>query len=190
MATRYFTICPNSRFVTDIKKYYAAVEKQRLFVKAFTEKHGINARGYCVSGDGGVNTPLTNPKSISFAIEPDNETPEIMAMLRVEVPGHDGLRFFKKNSPILKAFAVTSVEEQIPINLHAPRLPDYISSNLGMEGFQRRYRDQYFDYEGAYYGMVECANALDVALPEGFAEIKGSEYHAALESAIEKQNAT
>jgi hypothetical protein len=91
-------------------------------------------------------------------------------MLRKE--NNYGLCPFKKKSKINKEFQNYCIETQIIINLSEPYLRDYLKSlDYG------RYSRSLFKHEDVWYLKVISDYLKDDDIPEGFTEIKLSEFY-------------
>ena len=185
MTERYFNVSDNTAYVRRTKKYANDSEQQRLFVARFFEKHGIEAKEYIVSGTGGINCPFTENqvRNISLRI---SSTENDMAMFGrlLKIPcGRTGLRGFRANSEIMKDFANGCIAEGIAINLHMPSPRDYFTS-IGSSACSSRY----FEYDGKHYLTVKSERFDKNDTPDGFTEIKASEYYTRLEEMEESDD--
>ena len=175
---RFFIMNEDTDYVQSIKKHLDDKETQRLFVCRFMEKHGIEAREYIVSGNGLINRPFIerHADQINFRISvTENDIAKFGKFLKVPCK-HTGLRGFKVKSEIMKEFATACVAEGIVINLHSPQIRDYFSS-IGLS----RCSSQYFAHNEKYYLMANSEHLGKDDTPNGFTEIKASEYYAQLE---------
>lgn len=174
---RSFIATKESKYVQDWDKYLELREQQNEVVKEFFTEKGIETNCYRVGGNGSVNKPFSNynEKEIGLDIEPtENDLVKFGKMLCK--PMSNGLCSFRKNSSISKEFAQKCVEEQIVINLYSPRMSDYFKS-LGYHGLTR----SQFPIGNDLYVKVTSEYLNEEDTPEGFTEIKLSEYYLAEE---------
>lgn len=179
-----FYIVTNEKYLTDKQNFDKLCEVQRDFINGFFEEHNIHGASYYMGGDGFVNCAFDerSKKSIRLYIEPSAENKHEFSKQLLSKLHRTGLIGFRKNSKLLQDFQQQCVEKHIPINLWRPRIGDYIDKLL-MGG----YRHQQFECDGKVYLMVESNKLSEDEQFEGFVEIKGSEYHTALEKVLENE---
>jgi len=175
---RSFIATKESKYNIDLHKYMVLVEQQRKFVKKFFIDKGIETTAYLVGGDGFMNRPFNEyeMKSIRLSIEPsENDLINFKKILCKPNKNH-GLCTFKKNSSISKEFSQKCVDEQTVINLYSPRISDYFES-LGYNGCSYTQ----FKYDDNLYIKIDSEYLGDSDTPEGFNEIKLSDFYIAKE---------
>lgn len=181
---RSFIASKESKYVQDWDKYLEFREQQNEVVKEFCVEKGIEANCYRVGGNGSVNKPFSNynEKEIGFDIEAtENDLVKFGKMLCK--PMSNGLCSFRKNSTISKEFAQKCVEKQIVINLHSPEMRHYFKT-LGFNGYTR----SQFPIGDNLYVKVASEYLKEEDIPEGFTEIKLSEYYIAEEKLDKEEN--
>lgn len=183
---RSFIISKESKYYIDYEKHLAKAEEQREFVIKFFNEKSIEANKYIVGGDGFVNKPFSKyeKSNVTLSIDPtENDLNKFGKMLTKPNHKRCGLCSFKKNSTIAKEFAQKCVDEKIVINLWKPRIGDYFQS-LGFYGcgWQR------FSYNDTLYIKVQSDYLKSNDTPDGFIEIKLSEYYKAKEEYDENCN--
>lgn len=171
---RSFIVTKESEYYQDIIKFFQRKKEQSDFVSKFLKEKGIESKKYVLSGDGWVNTPFSknHKNDIGFEIIPtDNDSKNFGKMLCK--PKDYGLCAFKKTSIILKEIQEKCVQEKIIINLYEPRTGDYFS-DLSMGG----YNINRFKYDDKLYIKLNSSFLTDKSkIPEGFIEIKISEFY-------------
>lgn len=173
-----FIVDKDSQFVIDMKRYENDKEEQRKYVVEFFDNHEIEARFYLVGGNGFVNQPFQKDKikDIRLSIEA-TEADLVKFGNQLKVPNkRNDLRGFKTNSEILKLFAKGCIENNIIINLHKPSLRD-VFKTLGYS----RFSSCYFEHKDIHYLMISSEFLTDDDVPEGFKQIKTSEYYKVVE---------
>ena len=180
---KYFIINKEAEYYKDFVEYRKLETQQRKFINKFFNEYNIEANDYMISGNGFCNVPFDeyDKSEIKLYIIPtDNDEKNFSKML---CKPHDyGLCQFKKSSKISKDFAQRCIDEQIVINLHEPRIGDYIKSLIFRCNTTR------FMYDGVIYIKVESDYLTnETVIPVGFDEIKASEYHLKLEE-MESKN--
>ena len=168
-----FRIESNAKYYIDLEKYIANADQQRKLVDNFCKSKGIESTRYRVGGDGFVNKPFEEheKEDIGLDIIPTEKDKENFGkMLRKE--NNYGLCPFKKKSKINKDFQNYCIETQMIINLSEPYLRDYLKSlDCG------RYSRSLFKHEDVWYLKVISDYLKDDDIPEGFTEIKLSEFY-------------
>lgn len=173
-----FILDADARYAADMVDYLSFRKQQCGFVKAFSEKYGIEANQYLIGGTGSINVPFSErfKKEIHFSIVPTENDLEKFA-LQLKVPKSEyGLRTFKLNSEIGKLFAQACVDEQVVINIHKPMLCDTFKS-IGLSAAKY----SFFTHNGKHYLCVSSEALKDDDVPPGCHPIKTSEFHIALE---------
>ena len=180
---RSFIASKESKYVQAFDKYIELGQQQKVFVNKFFNEKGIEATSYMIGGNGSVNKPFREyeKKDITFGIEPtENDLIKFDKMLCK--PGKYDLCSFKKSSSISKEFGQKCIDEEIVINLYSPRISDYFTS-LGCHGLSR----SQFPIGDSLYIKVTSEYLKKEDTPEGFTEIKLSEYYIAEEKLESKE---
>ena len=177
---KFYTVT-NQKFLEEIEAYKKNRLSQDEFIKRFFAEKGIKETGYCIRGNGRVNTPFEerNKSEITLYVESSPENDALFAsQLKKERTFNDGskMREFRKNSPILKAFQDLCIKEKLVINVYFHREGDYFKE-LSYGG----YSVTRFEYDGNYYLKIEADQETITPVYDGFVEIKGSEFYAARE---------
>lgn len=170
---RAFIATKESKYVQDYDSYIDLLNRQKDFVNKFCKDNNIEANEYLVRGNGFVNQPFKecSKKDISFSIIPTaNDLNNFSKMLTK--PDKYELFSFKKNSKIAKDFAQKCIDEQIVINLYSPKPRDYFKSMSYMA-----YSYQQFEYDDTFYIMIKSEYLEEDDTPDGFVEIKMSEFY-------------
>ncbi|NEZ46136.1 hypothetical protein FDF74_02785 [Clostridium niameyense] len=171
-----FIVNRESKLYKDIKKYRDLESEQKKFINKFFKEYDIEANTYRITGDGLINKPFQEYDSnISLYIDPtENDLKKYGKILNKQ--GRYGLRAFRKTSKIAKEFTKQCIDEQIVINLWYPRVGDYFESiSFYGCGFT------IFENEECFYLRVESDFLKENDIPEGFKEIKLSDFHIAKE---------
>lgn len=174
---RYFIATKESKYLKDYNEYTEKIETQRKFINKFFEEKEIDGNKYIVGGDGRVNIPFEewNKSKITLRIEPtENNLNKFSRMLRTS--DRYGLCAFRKNSNMAKQFAKQCIDEKIVVNLYSPRIGDYFN-DLCYYGC----KSQHFIYTDIFYIKVDSEGLKENDTPNGFTEIKASEYYKILE---------
>jgi hypothetical protein len=155
---KYFVVTEKSELRGDYLKYRENAEVIRQHVKDFTEEHGIESKEYHESVD-------------ALYIVPTNKDNESFGKMLAKDVGN-GLRPFKKNSQIAKAWVNSLKEKNIEI-LHKPTVGFYFKEIHG------RFRYRLF----VINNIVYCSMSMDhdFETPEGMEEIKASEFFKVVE---------
>lgn len=170
---RCFIVSKESDYFKDLEIYIENCEEQRQFIIKFFKEKGIEASQYIVGGDGFVNCPFNeySKKSIKLRIVPtDKDFVNFGKMLCKK--DERGLCAFRKSSSIGKEFTQRCIDEKVVINLYPPRVSDYFQSL----GFMRCSYEQ-FKHNDKLYLKVSSERLKENDTPEGFKEIKLSEYY-------------
>lgn len=175
---RSFIATKESEYVKSLNEYMKLGKQQNEFVKKFFNEKGIETSIYMVSGDGSVNRPFEefNKKEIKLSIQPSEDDLYNFPKILCAPNKNNGLYTFKKSSSISKEFSQKCIDEQIIINLYAPRASEYFST-LGFHGCSYT---QFPSGEDLYI-KVESKYLKENDTPEGFNEIKLSEFYIAKE---------
>lgn len=179
---RSFIVTENSKYFKDDNTYSEMKKIQKAFIKEFFNKKEIEAKGYILHGNGIVNYPFEeyDKKEIQLYIKAtENDLNKYNKMLCKK--DDDGFCAFRKNSNIGKEFAQECIDRKIVINVSEPDLRDYFKS-LDWRG----YSYQQFIYKDKMYVKIESECLKENDTPEGFIEIKLSEYYKVLED-LEKE---
>lgn len=168
-----FKIGNNAKYYIYLEKYINNANQQKELVEEFFKKRGIEAVKYKVSGDGFVNKPFKEDEKediILSIIPTTNDKHNFYKMLRKE--NDYGLCPLKKKSKVNKEFQDYCIETHMIINLSEPYLRDYFES-LDCGSYTR----SQFKYEDIWYLKVSSDYLKDNDIPEGFTEIKISEFY-------------
>lgn len=181
---RSFIITEESKLLKSFNNYFEMAENQKKFVHNFLTEKGIEGNKFLVSGNGFCNIPFSerHKHEIGLYILPtENDNQKFGKWLKIPHK-HHGLCGFKANSEISKEFAQKCVENKIVINLDKPQIRDYLSS-LGWH----RYAWRFFKHNEKHYLHVRSEYLKKDDLPEGFIEIKLSEFYRVFEEAEKLQ---
>lgn len=172
-----FIITKDSEYSKELDEYIDLSNQQKKFINKYFAENSIEATTYHMSGNGGVNSCFDDYEKheISLSIEPtENDSIRFLGMLRKK--NEYGLCKFKKNSSLLKDFAQRCIDEKVVINLWQPRISDYFKSI--------RYRGcgmTRFVLNDIMYMKIDSDYLDDKEVPDGFIEIKLSEFYIKLE---------
>ncbi len=87
-------------------------------------------------------------------------------------PDKYDMRQFRKNSSISKELQQRCIDERVVVNLYEPDIRDYFKSlHWTRAGYQA------FFYKDNWYVKIESKNLKEDDTPEGFKEVKASEYY-------------
>lgn len=170
---RCFIATEESKWLKDYNSYLDKAKQQREFINKFFEEKGIDGESYLIGGNGFVNQPFEKweEKNITLSIEPTENNLKKFGKVLNKV-GRHGLCKFRKNSSINTELAQRCIDEKIVINLYEPDIRDYFESirwtRTGWQGFK---------YEDNWYIKIESEFLKEDDTPEGFREIKLSEYY-------------
>ena len=180
MIEKYY-IVTNQKYLQGREAYYKAEKERRALINEFFDKHGIESEHYLLFGNGLVNSSFTDldKRDIKLRIDDTNKTREKFKEHLKKGAFHQNMAEFKKNSTIMKELQEECVSRGIVINNHSPKPRDFF-----YEIRYIGYSYQEFEHRGTLYLKVVIDREASLTLnpgEEGFTEIKGSEYHAALE---------
>lgn len=183
---RAFIATKESEYYKVLMDHKANVKKQMDFVIKYLAEIGIESTKYYMHGNGVVNLPFKEWEigNIRLSIIPTKKDEENFNKKLLKADKH-GLRQFRKTSKICKEFARKCIDEKIIINTHEPRISDYFKSlEYGLFGasYTRFLR------ENVFYIKMEHERLKVDDTPEGFKEIKLSEYYKVLEE-VENEKA-
>lgn len=151
---KFYIISNDSKIGND---YWSYIESEKRIVKIFdefTKEHGIKATKF-------------RPSHTLLWIVPEKEDENRFgSQFTLKDPGR-----FKKTSAMNKLWVKKCADEGVKY-INKPYVP-FLFNCVG----KVRYR--LFDYDGIIYCTFDCS--IDVKAPEGFVEMKGSEFHAAME---------
>lgn len=176
-----FKIESNAKYYIDLEEYIANADQQRTLIAEFLENKGIEATKYRVGANGSVNKPFEEylKDEIVLDILPTEKDKENFAkMLRKE--NDYGLCGFKKKSKLNKEFQDYCIETKMIINLYQPDLRDYLKS---LDWY--KYSRSIVKHEETWYLKVQSDLLKDDDIPEGFTEIKISEFYKVVEASKE-----
>lgn len=149
-------------FIITHEKYKQEYEKYRRDFEKFNNIFDIMQKEF------GIETTRYYPTLDMFGIDP---TPADLEKFKSDMKKEK--EFFKKNSKQSKRWVELIKEHNITCN-HVPEMTwDYIDIGCG------RVRSSVVEIKSVIYGTLEYDK--DFVLPEGFNEIKASEYHRILE---------
>lgn len=178
-----YLVQESSNYYQDLQIYIQRREKQKEFVFKFLREHNVEAKEYWLHGDGYCDRPFLeeDKKDISLSIIPTEKDKENLNKQLCK-PDQYNLYGLKKNSKIGKEFAQYCIDNEILINVSEPRIGDYFefksSNNLSLGG----YRLSQFELEDNLYVKLDSHKINEeTKTPEGFIEIKLSEFYKKLE---------
>lgn len=180
---RCFIATKESKWLKDYNNYREKAKQQRKFADEFFKEKGIDGQHYLISGNGMMNRPFEEfgKKNIRLSIEPTENNLDKFEKILSKV-GKYGLCEFRKNSSINKEFQQRCIDEKVVINLWEPDIRDYFK-NLRWKGCSY----QGFKYKGTWYMKLESEFLKEDDTPEGFKEIKASEYYMVKEKMEEEK---
>lgn len=156
---KFYIVTEQSRLHKDYFEYKNNAKRIKELVNEFTDKHTIETHLYYPSNSGIAIVPTKNDKEL------------FDKMLNKSVG--EGLRFFKKNSKISKDWINLLDINNIKV-INKPMVGFYIRGLLG------KHRTRLFDVEGILYCSVDT-DVQEINCPEGFTEIKASEFYKVIE---------
>jgi len=158
------------------KDHLKNTKNQKEFVCSFLKEKGIETTGYYLTGDGFINKPYKDHEKgdITLYIVPTESDLENFGKM-LKKPISEKLQGFKKNSAISKEFANRCIEEKVIINLNEPWLRDYFK--LGWQAFN----SSRFRCEEGLFIKINSDQLKAEDNPEGFEEIKLSEFYSVVE---------
>ncbi len=180
-----YYIVKNENFQNQIKADKENERYQKKFMRDFFEKNGIIGNAYCLCGTGLCNTAFRDDEkeNIRLHIEDNEKNNEIFGK-QLKKSKIEGLKQFRKNSELLKKFQDACIEEQIIINLRGI-FPGNWFEEMQFGG----YRSRIFEWDGKVYLKIAKDSVENITpLYKGFEEIRGSEFHKALESVKDAEN--
>lgn len=167
-----FKLNNKSKFVVNLEKYIKAIKDNNIEIKKIFGELGIEATKYYLRGDGFVNKPFDeyekNDIEISIAAT-DNDKLKFFKEL-CKPDEHDMCKF-RKSSKTMKRIQDFCIENKLIINPSEPDLRDYFKSMRW-----RGYRRELFKRNDIWYLKVVNDEIKENDIPEGFEEIKLSEY--------------
>jgi hypothetical protein len=176
-----FKIESNAKYYIDLEKYISNADQQRNLVDEFLKSKGIEANKYRVGANGLVNKPFEEylKGEIVLDILPTEKDKENFGKMLKKANEYE-LCGFKKKSKINKEFQDYCVETKMIINLYQPDLRDYLKS---MDW--HRYSRSLIKHGGIWYLKVQSDLLKDDDIPEGFTEIKLSDFYKVVEDSKE-----
>lgn len=174
---RTFRVARECEYRKKLDEYIENMRKQKDFINHFFKEHDIKAAQYNLSGTGFINCPFKekDKKEIVLSIVPKKEDKEKFKDILCK-PRKNELCQFRKNSEIGKAVRNEAVKNEIPINVHEPSLRNYFQSiRYSAYRYERFFLDIYC------YVMIDGDTLSEDETPDGFEEIKLSEYYLKLE---------
>ncbi len=161
---KFYIVQANSRLFRDYWTWQNSINSNCTIVRQFCEEHGIESTQFSLG-------------CLQLGIVPTKQDKEKFGkQLAVCRDGQYGIRFFKKNSTIGKAWAAIAKEK-----IH--------HSNKPMPGFYNKTNcalsTRLFDYNNKLYCSI---TGETVDMPDDiFTEIKGSEFYRVLEKTEEEE---
>lgn len=154
---KFFTINPDSELYKDYWNWRNNVQENNEIVVKFFRENGISATQYFLS------------KEYLGIVPVDDDREKFKNQFRT-LATNDGLRMFKKNSTIGKAWLKQAATMKF---LHRPTPAFYNNCCVGQS------RSRFFEYNNILYFSID---AEKVEMPDSiFTEIKGSEFHKVME---------
>lgn len=155
---KFFIVNEGSQLYQDYWNWKNNIKANNDVAKSFMLEHGMETAWYCPGKD-------------FFGIVPtDHDKEKFGSQLRIGET-NDGLRFFKKNSVVGKAWKEHGAKLKF---LHKPSPTWYNKFVVG------RSSSRLFDYNGIVYCSIAAEN-IDVSDGNTFTEIKGSEFYKIME---------
>lgn len=182
-----FLITEESRFYKRLKEFKELEKQQSIFMKDFFDRNGIETTKYRLCGDGFVNVPFSehHKNEIYLEISPTEKDLTNFSKQLSKTENRIGLRTFRKNSKIGKSVAQECIDNKVVINLMQPEIDDYFTDLI----FYRRGYDGFESGDKLYF-KIDVDNYFEKEkyseIPDGFEEIKVSEYHIKKEEYEEK----
>lgn len=158
---KYFTVAPESKLYNNYFAYKANREEINELFKRFKIEQDIESRAYYVTDK-------------EIYIVPTAKDSELFATILCQ-PVDDGLQKFKTNSKVGKAWVTLLQNESVSV-IRKPMLIMYLNTVGG------KFKSRLFDVGDKLYGSLDAA---ELNLPEGFIEMKASEFFTIIESARE-----
>lgn len=155
---KFFTINEGSQLYEDYWNWRNNIKSNNEIVSAFLKEHDIETHLYCPGKD-------------FLGIVPTERDKEKFGNQLRTGETNEGLRFFKKNSTIGKAWKEHGEKLKF---LHKPSPSWYNRFVVG------RSSSRLFDYNGILYCSIE-AEDIDVSDNSAFTEMKGSEFYKIME---------
>lgn len=155
---RFYIVTPESELYDEYEKYWSDANTMNEIVKEFMPEHHIETTSYYADGD-------------SLWIVPTKSDDEKFKTQLIKNSDSNGLRKFKANSKIGKAWVAR-------LNGFRPKRKPFVQFY-----FTARSGGGYrvFKHNGMLYCSYSCDS--DFLNPEGFTEIKGSEFYKIMEEA-------
>jgi hypothetical protein len=172
-----FIISKDSKYHKDLDNYIELCNQQKDFINKYFGEKGIEANTYRISGNGSVNSPFEDweKDEISLSIGATNNDSTKFGKALCKKNEH-GLCSFNKKSEISKDFAKRCIEEKVVINLWEPRISNYFES-ISFRGC----RYHRIIHQDIMYMKIDSNHLDDKEVPDGFTEIKLSEFYTKLE---------
>lgn len=157
---KFFIVTDKSRLKKDYEDYLENSKKVNELAKEFMDAHGFETHHYGVRGD------------IFFIVPTREDKVNFSNQLYKDSQGN-GLVGFKKNSKMGKAWIDLLEDKKITVQ-DKPSLPLYFSTFFG------RSSSRLFKVKDIVYCSID-ANTQKIDNPEGFEEIKASEFYKIIE---------
>lgn len=175
---RAFIVTKESKYFKSLEQYDLLRKQQIDFIDKFFKEKGIEATEYYMHGDGMVNCPFSEYEmdTIGLGINPTEKDVKKFGKILGKKDSY-GLQHFRKNSKLAKEFKEKCINEQAIVNLYEPRVGEYFK-----DLFLNKHSTERFKMESQIYIKLESDNLTKNETPEGFIEIKLSEYYATREN--------
>jgi hypothetical protein len=158
---KFFIVTDKSELFEDYFNYRNNIKDVNEAYGEFKNVHNITTKSYC-------------PTSDKLYIEP---TESDLKQFETQFSKNDKIHYlysFKKNSHIGKEWINFVNSKKIKI-YHKPFLGRYLD-------FWGPYRSRLFDVDKVVYCSIEYDGEMNIPIPKGFEEIKGSEFYKVIEN--------
>lgn len=156
---KYFIVTDENKLKKDYTEYIKNTIDINKIVKEFMKTQEIETKGYC-------------PRNKYLFITPTAKDEETFKTQLCKSVLDDGLRRFKKNSEVNKAWVETLTLNNIKV-VDKPFIPFYFKKVLGSV------RSRLFEINGNVYCSLE--HPEDFETPKGMEEMKASEFFKIIE---------
>lgn len=156
---RYFIVTDENKLKKDYIEYKKNTTDINEIVKKFMKSQEIETKGY-------------HPRNKYLFITPTTKDEEVFKTQLCKSVLDDGLRRFKKNSKVNKAWVETLKLNDIKV-IDRPFVPFYFEKILGS------IRSRLFETDGHVYCSLE--HTEDIKTPKGMTEMKASEFFKVIE---------
>lgn len=174
---RAFIATKYSKYYKDLERHFNMLNDQKTFIRKFFKEQQIESHTYRLAGDGFCNVSFEEEymRDIYLYIQPTEQDLTLFGKF-LGKPNDNGLCKFKGNSKIAKEFARQCVDKQVIINIYEPSIGDYFYC-LALGG----YSVQQYLLNDLLYVKIESERLNNDELPDGFKEIKLSEFYSSKE---------